>query len=908
MQNFLDKLSQHILNKHANELGNVQIVLPSRRARVFLTDYFKQHIQQNSWLPEIYSLEDFVKELSQLTVLDNIDLVFKLYDTHQKIEGSKAEALEDFLSWANTLLQDFNEVDRYLVSSEELYTFLSEAKAIENWNLGNEELSEFQKNYLHFWRKLGDYYKYFSKQLLDENAAYQGLAFRKLAEDLKANKVDYATDKVLYFAGFNALTLAEEQIIQHFIKNHKAQILWDADEYYLSDTNQEAGLFLRDYQKKFKTMDWTSSQLLKGEKEINIYSISGDIGQAKLIGELVSQKQAENTLKNTAIVLGDEDLLMPVLESLPKSVERINVTMGYALNHSIFYHFFESLIDLHFKQDKMKGGGFYFKDIIRFLEQPAIQHIHKGLSNQAKILLDKIKEERLIYLHKKEMQPLEDQLDVKIFNLGESTAAHLNRLMLQLCEQIKSHQKGSLSPLEKEFLFGFYRAFNRIDALCEKYNSLKSFDSLLQLYRQILSTESVAFVGEPLGGLQLMGVLESRTLDFEQLIFSSLNEGILPAGKSQNSFIPFDIKKKFGLPSYREKDAIFAYHFYRMLQRSKRIDLIYNSKVDQLKGGERSRFVDQLIYEMPKKNPKVKINQIHLAPPLDNSSQEEVEITKSEEHLKSIRAHLSRGLSPSALNSYLQCPLNYYYKYILGMKEEQIIEEKIENHTFGTVIHDSLEALYKPHINQVLDQKSIQSIKAQINDEVKRQYEKNLNLIPESGSHRLAYEVAKRLVENTIEVDEKAIEKGDQIQLIALEQKVAWETEIKINDEQRQKVILKGKIDRIDRKNNKLRIIDYKSGKVEHSALSYKDLDSLTNGGKSVALQMLLYQLMYENKHSEEAEAGVISMRNIKSGFLKLNPKDENDALDVLKIVINDLLNPNAPFKHNEKSIYCAFC
>jgi CRISPR/Cas system-associated exonuclease Cas4 (RecB family) len=462
--------------------------------------------------------------------------------------------------------------------------------------------------------------------------------------------------------------------------------------------------------------------------------------------------------------------------------------------------------------------------------------------------------------------------------------------------------------LEKEFLFGFYRAFNRIDALCEKYNSLKSFDSLLQLYRQILSTESVAFVGEPLGGLQLMGVLESRTLDFEQLIFSSLNEGILPAGKSQNSFIPFDIKKKFGLPSYREKDAIFAYHFYRMLQRSKRIDLIYNSKVDQLKGGERSRFVDQLIYEMPKKNPKVKINQIHLAPPLDNSSQEEVEITKSEEHLKSIRAHLSKGLSPSALNSYLQCPLNYYYKYILGMKEEQIIEEKIENHTFGTVIHDSLEALYKPHINQVLDQKSIQSIKAQINDEVKRQYEKNLNLIPESGSHRLAYEVAKRLVENTIEVDEKAIEKGDQIQLIALEQKVAWETEIKINDEQRQKVILKGKIDRIDRKNNKLRIIDYKSGKVEHSALSYRDLDSLTNGGKSVALQMLLYQLMYENKHSEEAEAGVISMRNIKSGFLKLNPKDENDALDVLKIVINDLLNPNAPFKHNEKSIYCAFC
>ncbi|MEX2379413.1 MAG: PD-(D/E)XK nuclease family protein, partial [Vicingaceae bacterium] len=515
-----------------------------------------------------------------LNILDNINLVFKLYDTHQKIEGAKAESLEDFLSWANTLLQDFNEVDRYLVSAEELYSFLSEAKAIENWNLGNAELSDFQKNYLHFWRKLGDYYKLFSEQLLDDHTAYQGLAFRKLAGDLKANKVDYAKGKIRYFAGFNALTLAEELIIQHFVKNENAKIIWDADAYYLNDSNQEAGRFLRDYQKKFNSFDWTSSELLEGEKEINIYSISGDIGQAKLIGELVSQKQAANALENTAIVLGDEDILMPVLESLPKTVDRINVTMGYALNHSIFYHFFESLIDLHFKQEKMKDGGFYFKDLIRFLEQPAIQHIHKGLSNQAKILLDKIKAERLIYLHPSKMQPLEDQLGLKIFSLKEKSAVQLNRLMVQLCEQIKRHQKGSLSPLEKEFLFGFYRAFNRIDALCAKYNSLKSFDSLLQLYRQILSTESVAFVGEPLGGLQLMGVLESRTLDFEQLIFSSLNEGILPAGKSQNSFIPYDIKRKFGLPSYREKDAIFAYHFYRLLQRSKRIDLIYNSKVD----------------------------------------------------------------------------------------------------------------------------------------------------------------------------------------------------------------------------------------------------------------------------------------------------------------------------------------
>ena len=301
MQKFLEKLSQHIINKHPKDLGEVQIVLPSRRAKVFLIDYFKQNIQQTTWLPEIFSLEDFVKELSELNILDNIDLVFKLYHTHQQIEGKQSETFEDFLSWANTLLQDFNEVDRYLVSAEELYSFLSEAKALESWNLGERELSEFQKNYLRFWRKLGEYYQHYRKQLIEEKSAYQGLAFRQLAEDLKANKIEVQQEKQLYFAGFNALTLAEESIIHHFVKNHHAQLLWDADEYYLNDNNQEAGSFLRAHKKKQPTFDWTFSNLLEDEKEINIYSISGDIAQAKLMGELVQQKQQKNPRVNLII-------------------------------------------------------------------------------------------------------------------------------------------------------------------------------------------------------------------------------------------------------------------------------------------------------------------------------------------------------------------------------------------------------------------------------------------------------------------------------------------------------------------------------------------------------------------------------------------------------------------------------
>lgn len=908
MQKFLEKLSQHIINKHPKDLGEVQIVLPSRRAKVFLIDYFKQNIQQTTWLPEIFSLEDFVKELSELNILDNIDLVFKLYHTHQQIEGKQSETFEDFLSWANTLLQDFNEVDRYLVSAEELYSFLSEAKALESWNLGERELSEFQKNYLRFWRKLGEYYQHYRKQLIEEKSAYQGLAFRQLAEDLRANKIEVQQEKQLYFAGFNALTLAEESIIHHFVKNHHAQLLWDADEYYLNDNNQEAGSFLRAHKKKQKTFEWTFSDLLESEKEINIYSISGDIAQAKLMGELVQQKNSKTSLEDTAIVLGDENLLMPVLESLPPNIDRINVTMGYALSNSIFFHFFESIIDLHFKKENSKGGGFYFKDVIRLLEQPAIQYIHKGIASQAKKLVEKIKVERIIYLSTVELAEFESYLGLPIFNLPQNTPNSLNKLFIKLCEQIKTHQKGELSAVESEFLFGFFQAFNRIDSLCEQYAALNTFDSLLQLYRQILATDSVAFVGEPLGGLQLMGVLESRTLDFSQVILSSLNEGILPAGKSQNSFIPFDIKKKFGLPSYREKDAIFAYHFYRLLQRAERIDLIYNSKVDQLKGGERSRFIDQLVYEMPKKNPKIKINQIHLAPPLESDNKESLEIKKSEEHLAAIKAHLSKGLSPSALNSFLLCPLNYYYRYILGMREEQIIEEKIENNTFGTVIHDSLEALYTPFVGKTLDAKSIEEINSEIDTVVKKQYYHHLNLSPDSGSHRLAFEVAKKLVKNTVEIDSTAVEKGKKIQIVALEQQVEWETEIKLNEKVKQNLLLNGKIDRVDRLNGQLRIIDYKSGNVDYGNLSYKDMSSLSGGNKSIALQMLIYQFIYENKFSESANAGVISMRNTKAGFIGLKRNEDDDAEALLKIVIAQMLDTEASFIHNEKSNYCAFC
>lgn len=911
MQSFLNKITQEILSKHASELDKVNIILPSRRASVFLNNEFQKLIKKASWLPQIYSLEDFIISLENYSILDSVDLIFELYHVHRELEGQKAESFEDFMGWGGILLQDFNEIDRYLIDPKRLYNYLAEVKEIESWDVSSNKITAFQKKYLQFWKSLGKYYLRFTERLLQENKAYQGLAFRKIAERISKKELKVDSDKHFYFAGFNALTKAEQKIINEFALQKNAQVLWDIDAYYLEDVHQEAGFFLRKHQAKQGQLNWVFDNLQNEEKEINIYGISGNVAQAKLIGNLLEDKikEKKGEIKNTAIILADENLLVPTLESIPQAVQKMNVTMGYPLMNSIFYHFFKSIAALHYKKNKSKTkNSFYFKDLIDLLNQLALQLLGKEVIQKVKSIEKDIKDNRLIYVPAELLKKLENSIGISFINLKEDSPSALIKVMQDFCEKIKAvdNLNNNLTEIEKEFLFEFYKVFNRISELNKKQTNLLTFKSLLQLFEQILSVESIDFVGEPLEGLQLMGVLESRTLDFEHVILSSLNEGILPLGKTQNSFIPYDIKREFGLPSYREKDAIFAYHFYRLIQRAKKVDLIYNSRIDPVNGGERSRFIEQIINELPKVNPRIKIKEhtISLRVPIQKT--EKFSIKKTEEHLEVIKTHLARGISPSAINSFIQCPLNYYYRYILKMKEEDLIEEQIASHSFGTVVHDTLEKLYQPYIKQLLDLKAIVEIKKNLNSSLLESYYKTLNIEPHKGFHKLAFEVAKKMIVDFISSDEEKIKAGDEIHLINLEYKISAE----LKDELSLPVKITGFIDRIERHNKVLKIIDYKTGRATNKNVNYKKQENIIREDFSMARQLLLYQFAYEIEKGQKAEAGIISLTNRSEGFIKIENQEKvkEHALYLLKEVIAQMLDLEEDFKHNPDSLYCPFC
>jgi ATP-dependent helicase/DNAse subunit B len=410
-----------------------------------------------------------------------------------------------------------------------------------------------------------------------------------------------------------------------------------------------------------------------------------------------------------------------------------------------------------------------------------------------------------------------------------------------------------------------------------------------------------------------MGVLESRTFDFKEIIISSMNEGILPSGKSQNSLIPLHIKKKFNLPTHKEKDAIFAYHFYRLLQRAEKVHLIYNSRIDKLSGGEKSRFLEQLLYEGPKKNPQLQIEEVKVKGLQQANSIYEQSISKNSEVLDAIRKKISSGLSPSAINTYLECPLNFYYSYILGLREEDRTEagEEIEDSLFGTLLHDALEALYKEYTSQLIDEKVMQKIRSVAREALEYSFEKNGVHNRTKGKNKLVFEVAAKYLDDFFNFEEQRVKKGP-IRLINVEQEVKWETEIQLTDGQNIPLLLRGKIDRIEEHLGVKQILDYKSGKVAANDLKATDIEKLLHSEENKygkQLQLMVYQFLYNQNHStSDYEAGIISFKALRSGILKATELESGKVLELVSKIIEDMLDTSRSFEHNRKSKYCKFC
>ena len=713
MTPFLNLVAHYIFEHHQYDTEKLCIVLPNKRGALYLKQHLAKVFNKTIWLPTIISAEEFVAYLSNLQQADSIDLICELYVAYTTVLKDKAEPFDSFAKWGNLMLQDFNEADRYLVDTKVVYQELKEIKVLENWSLSAEKLTTTQEEYCNFMFLMGTIYEVFTQSLLQKKQAYQGFMYRKAVEHYQESPYINQFSNII-IAGFNALNKAETIIFSDLVKQKKANIIWDGDSYYVNNTEYEAGLFLR---KNF-TNTWLDTKNYIGNyfkeipKHIDIVAVPKQMGQAKVVAHQLKQWIAEGkSLNTTAIVLADESLLFPILNLLPKEVEYVNITMEYPLRYTPIYDLVDNLISLHHSTQKTGNSkSFYFTDVFKILQNTLFKQYYQGFKPSIKLqaIIQRIIDKNYVWINTSVLVTLfEDNYKyiAPLFEQWTNSSQGINAIS-QVIEVFNSSENETLkiAPIEKEYLHVFTKYFNRLHELITTHYYLESLQTLKSLYKQIIGTASVPFIGEPLQGLQIMGVLETRTLDFENVMILGVNEGVLPSGKSTNSFIPNDLKRFHQMLLYGDKDAVYAYHFYRLLQRASNVLLTYNTEHSVLGSGEKSRFITQLQFELEKYNPDHIITEKMLSGgTLPASKRNVIEIPKSDINLVPIIKKLTTndkysGLSPSALITHKECALRFFFRYGAGIKETEDVEETAEANTQGSILHESLEKLYTLYI------------------------------------------------------------------------------------------------------------------------------------------------------------------------------------------------------------------
>ena len=916
MQTFISETIDDILVTHSS-FEDCVFVLPSQRAGVFVKDSFKNKIL-SGFLPEILTIETFIGQISGISKADAIQLLFHFYTIYCEVE-EHPDSFDVFSSWAFVVLQDFNEIDQYLINSQSIFTYLRDIQRLKKWSVKGEfKETKLMKDHLIFMERLGVYYTKFYSFLLDKGTGYQGLIYREATKKAAAF-INKHPHKKFFFIGFNALNKAEEFLFKAFLENGQSEVYWDIDRAFF-ESNHSAGSFIRKYKKEWKYYEKNQLKQISdhflAEKNIEIIGATKNISQLKYAGEIL--KNFSNH-QNTALVLGDESLLSVALNSIPENVDAINITMGYPLQNVPTSQLISAIFQLFITQDRLQKSTtneFYHKDITRFFKNSVIFQLVSEEAQEVLLFIQEIiSKENTSFINlaaiTSYLKPLEEKnstLLLAIFNPFISVNDFISRI-LNLLENVRDN----VSVLEKEYLYRFYNAFTQLRTLNSAKNYFKNIKTLFQFYNRIIANEKLSFQGEPLNGLQLMGMLETRVLDFENVIITSVNENIIPSNSTQNSFIPFDIKVEYGLPTYREKDAIYSYHLFRLLQRSKNIYLIYNTESDTFGNGEKSRFIAQL--EMIRND----VYSTFIAPKVITERKEQTEVGKNKQVLEKLKELAEKGISPSAITNYLYNPIDFYKQKILRISELDLVEETIAANTMGTVVHDTLEELYKPYINLFLTINHIDLMLKQYRKLVTKYFIKHFkNGDITSGKNRLAFEVSNQFVKRFLSMEKKILKEGHQVKILGTE--LMLETLITVPGINFP-IKIKGIVDRIDEFDGVTRIIDYKTGKVNATDLKVLNFEEIRTVKYSKAIQILLYAYMYSQNNSLKTdgtlEAGIISFKNLKGGLLKINfsskAKSPNHSvtdekleefMSEIKLLLQEIYNPKISFKEPKTLSY----
>ena len=902
MQSFLNDVAKKIINSN-NDLTQIRIVVPNLRSVKFLKEALKNELEGVALAPQILSIEEFINDLSGIENVTDIDLLLTFYQIYQENTPKKEQnPLNQFLNWAPALLQVFNEIDAQLVDANLILNFMGAVEQIEEWD--PKKLGNLGKQFFKFQERVPKYYDQLYKKLQSQQIGYSGLQYREATHNLGHYMM--SVQAFHFFVGFNALTKAEEVIFQELIAEERATILWDLDKHFYKNSYHSAGHFIRTYIKEwaFLNQEFTSqfSNHFSKKKQIEIINVSKNFSQAKAAAQVAINAYIKNPDNSIVIVLGDERLLHPILTSISSKGIPWNASMGYPLKNfrgvNVFLKIFELLktnIDGSYTLSKVNAitDEIYVVTLLEVSGIPIKKIIkQQKLKRSANLSLKHV-------LGKSRIGDL-------IFKPFETSDSFIER-MIALSEIIKKHMiLNKFSSLEIYCIEQISVLWRNVFSINESKPVLKKLIDIELIFTKLLDNETLDLKGHPFRGVQIMGLLETRILDFDHVIVTHLNEGILPYGKTPFSWIPFDVRKKFGLNTFIEQDHLYAYHFFRLLQRPKRISLIYNDAAEGLFSGEKSRFLIQLEYF---KRPNHSLSFKHLNFKLEGQSKNTKKAIKTPAVMNQLDELGIQGFSPSSLTQYIRDPYLFYEQQLLKIKPDDKVEFDISAAEKGTIIHEVLELLYKPYLEQVLSEEDykemLKMLPEKVNLSFRKQYQKGSLF---TGKNYLIYEVTILILRKFIEGERDFVKKGNEIIIKGLEKKFY---EAIFVTELNQEIFLKGTVDRIDTLNGTTRILDYKTGNISSTDLSFKSWEDLISIPKKGALfQVMLYAYALKNQlEDDKVYSGVIPLKNFDNQFIAAHQKQnrskeplsiDKDALnnfeDVLFKLLKDIFNVKIPF------------
>ena len=848
MHNFLQDVVKRVSSSKI-PFSEYTFILPNKRSALFLKKEISRFQNADIISPKIFEIDEFMQHISGFEKIEETELYFDFYKCYLENNSKENEIqpFDDFINWAKLMLIDFNEIDRELCETQKLFDYVNAFKDLNHWSFEEKE-TELLKKYISFWRNLKPYYNSLTKILFAKKRGYQGKIYREATKSIKEFiKKNNIVNHI--FLGFNALSKSESFIIQNIIEqNESNHIFWDIDNTLISSEYNNSSFFIKSYLKnwnyyKTKKYELISDEYQK-EKDISVIGSAKSVTQLKYIGSLIQGMSKEDQNK-TAIVLSDESLLIPMLNSLPMITGNVNVTMGYPIEYTATNSFFKSLFKLQYSKRK----EFYYKDVVSILQNELLDSFFEKDNN----ILELLEKNNLIYVSLKDLIEL-DKKNEKVYNLmfnpwkkPKEAIQNCIELIKEIKKEIKKGDK-----IHANLIYHIENIFLELENYINFNDYIKSIKSLDTIYTELLKTCKSPFESSNYNGIQIMGMLETRLLNFDNIFIISMNEGILPKGKINNSYIPFEIKKKFGLNTHFEKDAIFSYHFFRLIKGARKIVITHNTEPDLKGGGEISRFIRQIDAEgIHKINFHTIISKKKIIITKQDYKKTDLVLNKFEEILE-------KGISASMLNLFLIDKSKFFERYILEIRDKNI-EEIAKANTLGNIVHDTIEELYTPLLNKNLSVKQLIKIKKIIKKTVGKKIKKYVNIKSiERGKNIIIANTAVDYVKRLIDRDIRLCKEGNKIKVLEVEKDFTNEI---VSGEK--KVKIRGKIDRIDLINDEIRLIDYKTGKlIEKNKINIKTFEDIKNEKGIYALQLLFYAIGIKDNYKQAIYGEIISSRD----------------------------------------------